>query len=84
MTEKEDKTEETERTPKNADDMAVSARSLLASLSDMGYTKDETICILAMASALLNGEIFISKMLESATVVKVPVQMPWTQKSSLN
>lgn len=84
MTEKEEKTEETERTPKNADDMSVSARALLDSLGDMGYTKDETICVLAIASALLNGELFMSLILENATLLKVPVRIPGTRKSSMN
>jgi len=85
MTEKEEKTEEkTEETPKNADDMTTSARAIIASLRDMEYSKEEAIAILAIASALVNGEVFMSILIENATIFKVPVNTPGTQKPSMN
>lgn len=84
MTENEEKTGETEETPKNADDMTTSARAILASLRDMEYSKEETIAILAIASALVNGEIFMSILVENATIIKVPVNTSGNQKSRMN
>lgn len=82
----EEKTEETETTPKNADDMTNSAESVLAALRDTGYTRDETICVLAIANALLNTDAFMSALMENATLVKMPVNMQKTlsQKPSMN
>lgn len=82
MTKKEDKTEETKETLSRSDEVSTAARAVLSSLKDTGYTREETISILAIATTLLNGEIFMKVLTKNATVVKVP--MPGMSKSSRN
>ncbi len=84
MTENEDMTPEIPESTKTTADLSLSARAVIASMGDIGYSREESIAILAIASALLNGELFMSILLENAAVVKMPVQRADPQKPSMN
>ncbi len=80
MTEKEENNEEsneeTEITPKTIEHLMGSVQALLESLSDLGYTREETVCILALANTVLQGELFMKGIMDKATLIKVPVKTP--------
>jgi len=70
----ESKTEEKE--PKSADEMTAAARTFIQYLKDEGFSVEEGICVLALASSLTQTEMLLSLLLKNAKVMAIPVPPP--------
>ncbi|MEA3338618.1 MAG: hypothetical protein U9R15_01500 [Chloroflexota bacterium] len=73
---KETKTEEKES--KSADDMLTEANTIINFIKHERFTVEEAICVLALASSLLQTELIMKTFLKDAQVVKMPMQPPNT------
>jgi len=75
----EDKPEEKkpeEKEPKTAQDMLDAARTFITFLKDQGFSVEEGICVLALASSLTQVDMMMSLLLKNAKVMAIPVPHP--------
>ena len=76
----EDKPEEEkkpeEKEPKTAQEMVDAAHTYIGYLKSEGFSIEERICVLALASSLAQVEMMMSLILKNAKVVAIPVPHP--------
>ena len=65
-------------------DLSKVAINILRSLKELGYSKEDTICILALASSFIQGEAFMQLLVKNATIVKTKMPPPMMAQPSRN
>ncbi len=73
MTE-EKKTEKKE--PKSTDDMTDAASTFIEYLKGEGFAVEEAICVLTLASSLMQIELLMKTILKDAKVMAIPIPPP--------
>jgi len=77
MTENEPKEKKPEeKEPKTAEEMTDAARTFIQYLKSEGFSVEEGICVLALASSLAQVELMMSLILKNAKVMAIPVPHP--------
>lgn len=80
----EEENEPEEKKSKTPDEMSAAASTFIRFLNDQGFTPDEGICVLALASSLAQIEMTMQLILKNATVMSIPIPQPTFKKPSDN
>ncbi len=68
----ENKTEESERTPKTTDEMVGAASTFIKYLKDEGFDVEEAVCVFALGSSLTQVDLLVNTVLKDAKFVAMP------------